>query len=66
VSLVDPRGRQDEDLLRTLLADAHGSASSVEGAVECYRTREWSLVGSQEDGRVIAFASTLAPEGLER
>jgi N-acetylglutamate synthase-like GNAT family acetyltransferase len=60
VSLVDLRGRQDEDLLRPLIADAHDSAASAERALERYRTLEWSLVGWQEDGRVVAVA------GLQR
>lgn len=60
MSLVDLRGREDEDLLRPLIADAHGSAASAERALEHFRTLEWSLVGWLEDGRVVAVA------GLQR
>lgn len=57
---MDLRGREGEDLLQPLIADAHGSAASVDRALEYYRTREWSLVGWQENGHVVAIA------GLQR
>jgi GNAT superfamily N-acetyltransferase len=60
VGLIPLRGREDEPSVRSLLADAHGTPDAVDRAVARYRSREWILVGWEEQDDVIACA------GVER
>jgi N-acetylglutamate synthase-like GNAT family acetyltransferase len=54
VTLVDLRGRHDEEAVRGLLALAHGSPESLERAVARYATGEWMLTGWDDDGELAA------------
>ena len=54
--LVDLRGREDEPTVRALLAEAHGSSTAVEQALECYGQGDWRLLGWLQDGRPVACA----------
>ena len=60
MGLADLRGREGDDDVRALLALAHGSPESVERAAVRYASREWVLVGWEEDLALIACA------GMER
>jgi GNAT superfamily N-acetyltransferase len=56
MTLVDLRGREDEDAVRSLLAVAHGSPAHEEEALDRYRSGEWRLVGWSESDEVVACA----------
>ena len=56
LDLVDLNGRQDEPMVRSVLEQSHGSAEALEEACAHYRSGEWTFIGLQERGEVVACA----------
>jgi N-acetylglutamate synthase-like GNAT family acetyltransferase len=54
MGLVDLRGRADEPRTRTLLLSAHASGPSLSAALKRYHDGRWTLIGWEDDGRVVA------------
>lgn len=56
VKLVDLTGRQDEPAIRRVLEASHGTAEALEEACAHYRSGDWTFIGWQEGGEVLACA----------
>jgi ribosomal protein S18 acetylase RimI-like enzyme len=55
VHLIDLASRLDDNEVRSLVASAFGSPEAAQGALRRYRSGEWSVLGFEDEGKVIGL-----------